>query len=62
MDSHRLAKILNKMYFDADAGHQVAMIHLFGIKYSEEIRSCEDSPKEIAKKAKISETYGTEIH
>ena len=62
MDPQRLANILSQMYSDADNGKQVAMIHLFGIKFSREIRACEDSPANIAKKANISETYGREIN
>ena len=62
MDSRQLANILNQMYFDAEDGKQVAMILLFGIRYSNEIRDCEDSPATIARKAEIPETYGTEIH
>ena len=62
MDSQELANILRRMYSEAGYGEQVAMSHLFGIRYSEEIRACEDSPARIAKKAKISERYGTEIN
>ncbi len=32
---------------------------MFGIKYSEEIRTSGDSPANIAKKANIHESYGT---
>ena len=62
MDSQELANILNPMYVGAEDGKQVAMIHLFGIQYSDDIRACEDPPATIAKKAKIPETYGTEIN
>ena len=62
MDSQELANILRQMYSAAGHGEKVVMIHLFGIRYSEEIRACEDSPARIAKKANISERYGTEIY
>ena len=56
-----LAQELNKMYYNAPKGEKVAMIHLFGIKFSEEIKECSCSTKEIAKAADINESYGTEI-
>ncbi len=37
------------------------MIHLFGIKYADEIKESGIAPKEIAKDADINESYGTEI-
>ena len=62
MDSQELANILRRMYSEAGDGEQVVMIHLFGVRYAAEIRACEDSPARIAKKARISERYGTEIN
>lgn len=56
-----LANKLNEMYHNAPQGEKVAMIHLFGIKYSEVIKECDASTKEIAKAADINESYGTEI-
>jgi len=61
MTKQDLAQKLNDMYFNAPQGEKVSMIHLFGIKYSEEIKECEASTKEIAKAAEINESYGTEI-
>ena len=31
-------KILHDMYFDSENGEAVAMIHLFGVKYAQEIK------------------------
>jgi hypothetical protein len=61
MTKQDLAQKLKDMYFNAPQGEKVSMIHLFGIKYSEEIKECEASTKEIAKAAGINESYGTEI-
>ena len=49
------------MYCNAPKGEKASMVHLFGIKYSEEIKECKVSTKEIAKAADINESYGTEI-
>ncbi|WP_345885047.1 HTH-like domain-containing protein [Shewanella algae] len=62
MNANDLAKKLNEMYFGAIDGETATMVHLFGIKYSDEIKACEASPKQIAILAKIPETYGTEIN
>ncbi len=61
MTKQDLAQKLNDMYYNALQGEKVSMIHLFGIKYSEEIKECSASTKEIAKAADINESYGTEI-
>lgn len=61
MTKQDLAQKLNEMYYNAPEGEKVSMIHLFGIKYSEEIKECSASTKEIAKAADIKESYGTEI-
>ncbi len=52
---------LNKMYNNAKDGEKVVMIHLFGIKYANEIQNCNCSTKDIAVAANINESYGTEI-
>ena len=49
------------MYNGAEEGEKVAMIHLFGIKYAEEIRESGVAAKDIAESALISSNYGTEI-
>ena len=56
-----LAQKLNSMYHNAPQGEKVLMIHIFGIKYSEDIKVCGASAKEIAISANINESYGTEI-
>lgn len=61
MTKQDLAQKLKDMYFNAPQGEKVSMIHLFGIKYAEEIKECKASTKEIAKAAEINESYGTEI-
>jgi hypothetical protein len=61
MTEIELANKLNDMYFNAEKGEKVLMIHLFGIKYAEEILENRISTKEIAKAANINESYGTEI-
>ncbi|SNR58765.1 HTH-like domain-containing protein [Lutibacter flavus] len=61
MTIKELGEKLNSMYTNAPKGDAVAMIHLFGIKYSREIQRSDFSNKEIAKAARIPESYGTEI-
>ena len=61
MELKELGKKLNEMYYNAPGGDKVAMIHLFGIKYANEITKSGVSKKDIAKKANIAESYGTEI-
>jgi len=62
MSPEELGRILNNMYHDSKKGETATMIHLFGVKYASGIRSCGASPKEIAKIARIPESYGTEIN
>lgn len=62
MTKIELGKLLKDMYNNASDGEAVAMIHLFGIKYSTEIKNGRYSAKEIAIAAGISEKYGTEIN
>jgi 5-methylcytosine-specific restriction protein B len=69
-----LGKILSEMYENAPRGDKVAMIHLFGIRYSSEIKSKIDKNnnmsnvlKEIIKKTRLKngssmdESYDREI-
>lgn len=62
MNAGSLASVLRKAYDNAPHGETVAMIHLFGIRYANEIRGCGQSPIAIARLAGIAETYGTEIN
>ena len=61
MTLNELGNALSNMYHNAPKGEAVAMIHLFGIKYAEQITQNRFSKKEIAKSAKIPESFGTEI-
>ena len=61
MNENELGRILGDMYNHAEDGEKVTMIHLFGIKYAEEIRESGIAAKDIAEAAKIQPSYGTEI-
>ena len=61
MNVSKLGAVLSKMYNDAPKGETVAMVHLFGVKYADQIKAVNGSCKDIANAAKISESYGTEI-
>ncbi len=61
MTLKELGEKLNEMYNNAPNGDSVAMIHLFGIKYANEILQSGFSKKDIANAARIPESYGTEI-
>lgn len=61
MTIKELGEKLSEMYNNAPKGASVAMIHLFGIKYANEIQNSKLSKKEIANAANIPESYGTEI-
>lgn len=55
-----LANILRDMYENASS-EKTTMIHLFGIKYADEIKRNGYTPKEILKAAGMQESYQTEI-
>ena len=57
-----LADILRREYEGAADREKVAMIHLFGIEYSDEITACGASPSEIVRMADLPESYGTEVN
>jgi hypothetical protein len=61
MNIKELGGKLREMYTNAPKGGAVAMIHLFGIKYAEEINKSEHSKKDIVKASGISESYLTEL-
>ena len=61
MELKELGEKLSDMYHNAPSGDKVAMIHLFGIKYADEINLSKISNKDIAIKANIPESYKTEI-
>ena len=62
MTINELGAALNKMCKGAPKGNKTAMIHLFGIKYAEEIKKSKFNKKQIAKAAKIPESYFAEIN
>lgn len=62
MNPAKLAEKLADMYNTARLGEAATMIHLFGIRYAKQLRTCGESPVAIAKRARISESYGTEIN
>ena len=60
MKNKNIIKILRDVYFNAAKKEKATTIHLFGIKYAEEIK--EYGPlKDLVKAASISYTYQTEI-
>lgn len=59
MTLNDLAYKLRDMYENAPKGEKVAMIHLFGIRYANEIEKY--NIKDIIQIAKICESYKTEI-
>jgi len=61
MNIQELGEKLHDMYFNSEDGEAVAMIHLFAIKYADEILASGESMKAIATTANIQESYGTEI-
>ncbi|MFV0366354.1 MAG: hypothetical protein ACK5JS_07625 [Mangrovibacterium sp.] len=61
MTLRELGEKLNEMYNNAPKGDSVAMIHLFGIRYADEINQSGFSKKDIANAARIPESFGTEI-
>ena len=62
MSTQDLANTLYRMYDTAVEGQKVTMIHLFGIKYSNEIKACGVSPSDIVKMANLPGSYGTEVN
>ena len=61
MTLEKLAAELSRVYRNAPEGEQTTMIHLFGIKYVDEIRQCGSSANEIVRQSEISDKYGTEV-
>lgn len=61
MNIKELGGKLKEMYINAPKGDSVAMIHLFGITYANEIINSEYSKKEIITESGISESYITEL-
>ena len=59
MDATQLGKLLRESYEGAEKKEKVTMIHLFGIKYWEEIKKSNIS--EIIAESGIYSTYKTEL-
>ena len=62
MNPDELAKRLAHMYDNARQGGTATMVHLFGIRYADELRRCCERPSAIARRAGLRESYGTEIN
>lgn len=63
MTEVELGKELRRMYEKGVATkEQTTMIHLFGIKYAEEIRKNKYIPRNILKYAEMAESYQVEIN
>lgn len=61
MTPQELADILTRMYLDAPYGETATMVHLFGIRYADEIRSCRAPITEIVRISDIPDSYHTEV-
>ena len=61
MTIKELGAALGKLYHNAPKGEAVAMIHVFGIKYAQELKQSKFNKKEVARAANIPESFGTEI-
>ena len=62
MTPAELARTLSEMYHDAPKNEAVTMIHLFGIKYADEIRDCGARVPEIVHLSGLSISYVTEVY
>jgi hypothetical protein len=61
MTVNELAATLKLMYEKAPKGDSTTMIHLFGVRYADEIKRATFTPKEILRAAGMPESYQTEI-
>ena len=57
---NELGKILKEMYSNAAKKEHVTMIHLFGVKYAEEIQKF--GIREVIEQSGIHSTYRTELN
>lgn len=62
MTLNELGRTLKNLYHSAPRGEQAVMIHLFGIKYANEIRESGYTPKDILKSINMPESYQAEIN
>ena len=61
MNLSELATLLGKLYNNSPKQEKVAMIHLFAIKYAEEIQEHNITAADLAKAAGLSKSYHVEI-
>lgn len=61
MREKRLGEILTKMYYSAPNGYKVTFIHLFGIKYANEIVSENLNVKKILEFSTVKPSFATEV-
>lgn len=61
MMEKRLGEILSNMYKTAPEGYKVTFIHLFGIKYAEEIITNKLSIKNILEFSTVKPSFSTEV-
>jgi len=57
-----LSEKLHEMYYNAPCKEKALMVHLFGIKYADVIKTSGYNLKEILKLAGIKESYCVEIN
>ena len=60
MNIDEAAKILHRAYRRAPEGRQATTVHLFGIKYADELASM--SLKQLIEKAGLSSSYQVELN
>lgn len=53
------AQILRQMYYNAPRGEQVAHIHLFGIRYADQLEGLTNP--EIVRRAGLNDSYHSEV-
>ncbi|MDE0537853.1 MAG: hypothetical protein OXH94_03900 [Rhodospirillales bacterium] len=62
MTPQELANELSRMYRNAPRGDTVAMIHLFGIIYADQLRDSEESTQRIVERSDIPDSYYAEVN
>lgn len=62
MTINELGAKLDEMYSNAPKGDSTAMIHLFGIKYANEIKKSKYSIKDIIEQSGIPASYFAELN
>ena len=61
MTQKELANILSDMYDNAPEGEATTMIHLFGIRYADEIRDSGTPVTEIVRLSSLRNSYNVEV-